>query len=70
MYEIQKGDPPTPVFRARKYPLHIMDIDEWFFVPDKTTEAISSHVHTIGKRLGRKFSLRKSEDGVVVTRIE
>jgi len=78
MFEVQKSAPPLPPakpYRARKYPLDTMEVGDWFFVPNKTTESLGSHVHTTGKKLGRKFSLAKGMNGngvhgVVVTRTE
>jgi hypothetical protein len=60
MFEVQHGDsslPERPI-RLRKYPLDTMEVGDWFFVPGKERNTIYSHVSTMGKRLGRKFSTR------------
>lgn len=63
MYTTQKHVPiPKPQRRTlgnlRKYPLNTMAVGEMFFVPDKATNSISTHVAATGAQLGRKFITR------------
>lgn len=62
MFKVQTGVPvPAPRKTAaprRKYPLDQMDVGGFFFVPDKKTNNISTHISTAGRKLGRKFITR------------
>jgi hypothetical protein len=45
-----------------------MRVGDMFFVPNRDRNALSSHVSTAGKKIGRKFATRltymhKTEDG-------
>jgi len=76
---------PPPRFRSRKYPLDTLVVGEWFFVPNKRSDQIASHVSHVGKRLGKRFSVlarrmsqhgdhwradAEGEVGVMVLRVE
>jgi hypothetical protein len=64
MFELQDNIPlPPPVrrprqARRRKYPFEDMTIGQHFFVEGKTKNTLGTHVTTVGKQLGRKFSTR------------
>lgn len=63
MYPTQKQVPiPKPQRAAtatrRKYPLNTMEVGEMFFVPDKQSNSISTHVAAEGAALRRKFATR------------
>jgi len=63
MFKLQRNIPvPAPVRDLsnikRRYPYHDMDVGEFFFVPNKTKNTLSSHASTVGHRLGRKFITR------------
>lgn len=62
MYEVQPNIPKPvvrkPRARARKYPLHEMDVGDSFFVPDRMKNNLMTFMSMEGKRLGRKFSTR------------
>lgn len=73
MYEVKKNIPQPKVVRAtaksrRKYPFEEMDVGDMFFVPNKVKNMLATHVSTVGKKLGRKFTTRlvtmvRGEDG-------
>jgi len=50
--------PPTKPARERKYPLDTMEVDDFFFVPEKLAATLSPHISRQGKLLKRKFTLR------------
>lgn len=63
MYEINKNvpkpaasQPPRP--SRRKYPFEEMAVGDMFFVPNRPRNTLATHVSTVGKQLGRKFSTR------------
>lgn len=63
MFELQRGVPIPPVKRSvtpvrRKYPFEDMQVGDFFFVDGKTKNTLGTHVSTVGKELGRKFSTR------------
>lgn len=64
MFELQDNIPlPPPVrrpriTRRRKYPFEDMEIGQHFFVEGKTKNTLGTHVTTVGKQLGKKFSTR------------
>jgi hypothetical protein len=64
MYELQDNIPlPPPVRRPRqagrrKYPFEDMEVGSFFFVEGKTKNTLGTHVTTVGKELGKKFSTR------------
>lgn len=63
-YKVHSGVPIPPVTRsgnrASKYPFATMEIGEMFFVPDPP-KTFSSQANAAGRRLGRKFSVRRIE---------
>ena len=64
MYEVQKKIPvPKMLVRGRrgptrKYPFETMKKGDMFFVPGKKRNTIATHVSTVGKELGVKFTSR------------
>jgi len=63
MYKIQDGVPkPKPVTsgssRRRKYPLDQLEVGQFFLVPHRTKNNLTTHVSTTGRKLGRTFSTR------------
>jgi len=62
MYKIQDGVPkPKPVAtssRRRKYPLDQLEVGQFFLVPHRTKNNLTTHVSTTGRKLGRTFSTR------------
>jgi hypothetical protein len=44
--------------KPRKYPLPQMEIDDMFFIPNKTKNTMSTYLSVMGRHLGRKFSSR------------
>jgi hypothetical protein len=64
MFELQDNIPlPPPVrrpraARRRKYPFEDMEVGQHFFVEGKLKNTLGTHVTTVGKQLGRKFSTR------------
>lgn len=65
MLSIIRGVPIPDVARPkapqrRKYPFEELEVGEMFFAPDKTRSGLATHVSAVGKKLGRKFSARKT----------
>lgn len=62
-FPVRYGIPLPPVRRPppkmlRKYPFETMEVGGSFLVPHKIKNTLSTHVSTVGKELGRKFSTR------------
>ena len=62
-YAIQKNVPIPSITRdpttvPRKYDYAAMAIGDFFFVPNKDKNTLSSHASAAGKKLGRKFLTR------------
>ena len=64
MYQLQSGAPapptirPTTKGRRKKYPFEQMKVKEYFFVPGKTKNTLGTHVYTVGRELGHKYTVR------------
>jgi hypothetical protein len=63
MFKLQSNFPIPPVRRSatpvrRKYPFETMEVGEMFFVEGKKKNTLGTHVSTVSKQLGRKFSTR------------
>ena len=63
MFKVQNDVPiPSPVRDLsnlkRLYPFHTMQVGQFFFVPNRTKNTLSSHASTIGVRLQCKFVTR------------
>jgi len=63
MFKVQKNvKVPAPVRSLanikRRYPYHSMEVGDFFFVPNKTKNTLSSRASTVGKKLERKFLTR------------
>jgi len=65
---------PIPNFRTAprksKYPWRDLEVGDSFLVPDTTSERFGPQAREAGLRLGRKFTVRKVEEGVRVWRTE
>jgi len=44
--------------RRRKYPLDQLEVGQFFLVPHRTKNNLTTHVSTTGRKLGRTFSTR------------
>lgn len=74
---IEPAAPVPPVTRSRKskYPWESLEIarkdssgelvGNWFRVAGTTTKKFSTQVYAAARRLGRKFTVRQIEDGVL-----
>lgn len=72
-FKIQKQVPIPSAVRdpdtiQRKYPYGRMDVGDFFFVPGKEKNTLSSHASAAGKKLSKKFITRltwavEDEDG-------
>lgn len=71
MYEIINDVPIPPVDRPqdrakaaahkrRKYPFEELEVGQGFFAPGKMSERVGTYASTMGKRLGRKFTVRRT----------
>ena len=75
MIQIDKNIPIPPRNRQGrnddKYPIRDLDVGDSFIMPAKNTNTASGYVRAAAKRLGdgRKFTVRKTEDGIRVWRI-
>ena len=62
MLKVNRNVPkPDPIRRSatrRKYPFDDLEVGDNFFVPNRSTNTLSTHVSTVGKQLGRVFSTR------------
>lgn len=60
-----------PLRRKRhSYPFKGLDVGEGFMAPaDKAPQDMSPQCAYWGKKLGRKFATRKTDDGVLVIRV-
>lgn len=63
MHEVQDGVPIPKALRPvtnarRKYPLNTMEVGEMFFVPNRDTNNLTTHVSAVGRKLDRKFTTR------------
>ena len=63
MHEVQKNVPVPKAVRPvtasrRKYPFEEMDVGDMFFVPNRTKNNLTTHVSSVGRKLGRKFATR------------
>lgn len=63
MYKVHSNVPlPAPARRAsgrRKYPFEDLEVGDYFFVPHRPRERMSTYVSTVSKQMGRKFSARQ-----------
>ena len=62
-FTIQKNVPIPSIVRdpssvSRKYDYAAMQVGDFFFVPGKDKNTLSSHASAAGKRLGRRFLTR------------
>lgn len=65
-FKIDKNVPMPAPYSRTKYPFRLMEIGDSFVIPDGVArQYISSYAANAGKRLGRKFSVRKAADGSV-----
>lgn len=55
--------------RKSKYPFAEMEMNDSFFVPERTTKQFAPTAYGAAKKLGRKFTLRNVEGGVRVWRV-
>lgn len=66
--------PPVPGVQVGgkkpQYPFKALEVGQSILVRDRTIHALSSLCCHLGKRLGRKFTLRTTAEGVRVWRIE
>ena len=55
-FDVKPGVAIPPPGRPPKYPFKTMAVDEMFFVPDKTTEIMSTYAALQGRKLDKKFT--------------
>ena len=80
MYEVHGDDSyGDPLFRLHgyfgnreyKYPLHLMKVGQWIFVPETDAKIASVRAYIATKNTQNiRFSVRKSNDGCKVTRVQ
>lgn len=61
MLSTQKNVPVAKTLRKprqRKYPFEEMAVGDMFFVPHRKKNNLTTHVSTVGKDLGKKFTTR------------
>lgn len=66
MYKIEKNVPVTThskAVRPSQYPFEEMEIGDSFRMPDTKRASVAVLAGRYGKRVGRKFTVRKQEDG-------
>ena len=70
MIEIDKNIPiPPKRNQTSKYPLSTMEVGDSFLVVGAVQARLSGSVGTVARRTGRKFTTRKTFEGVRVWRI-
>ena len=59
---LRKIPMPTASVRVtsvrRKYPFNELEVGDWFFVPDRPKNNLSTQASITGKKLGKQFSTR------------
>ncbi len=77
MFNIEKGVPMPPSRKTKmEYPFSQMQVGESFLIPSEGAEArlarsrVESAARTAGRRLGAKFTVRITPEGVRVWRVE
>lgn len=68
-YKIDRGIPLPTGYFGRKYPYADLAVGESFLDPHGNNQSISSGSSYAGKKLGRKFSVRKTSEGIRCWRI-
>lgn len=68
-YVIEKGVPLPANFRRDRYPFGAMEVGDSFAVPTRKVRAAISSASQHGKRTGRKYVSRKSDDGIRIWRV-
>lgn len=68
--KIEKGV-PAPRYRGRyKYPWEVLEVGDSFLVGEGLYGTVMAGAQYQGKKLGKRFVVRKVEDGVRVWRVE
>lgn len=61
--------PKSVAGRHSKYPWDALEINDSFFIADRTTKKFASTVYGVSKRTGKKFTCRAVDGGVRVWRL-
>lgn len=48
----------TLAFKSRKYPFDKLEVGDWFFLPGRTKNNLSTYACTVSKKLGKTFATR------------
>lgn len=67
--KIDKGIPLPPRGGRQRYPWQEMEVGDSFFVEGASVRSLSAAAAQVGRRSGRKFSLRTVEGGVRCWRV-
>ena len=69
-YEIRKGVPipSSKTGRNAKYPWHQMEVGDSFVFNGEARERAQTAASQAGRRYNKKFSVRKTEEGIVCWR--
>lgn len=69
MIQIETGVPVPKHSPLRRYPFSDLAVSESFLVTDSNSNSICANASRTGKKLGRKFHVRKTKDGIRVWRV-
>lgn len=68
-YKIESGIPVPKMSKPMKYPLSEMKIGESFLVTDKKIANLRAYIYNISKKMGMKFKVMATEEGIRVWRV-
>ncbi len=70
MYKIEKNVPPPKAVRKRKWPFSELEVGDSTLILQEERNAAAKAACWYGKRSGKRFALRKVDDGVRIWRVE
>lgn len=70
MLEIEKNIPMPEIPVKREFPYQNLEVGDSFFVEGIKNQLMLNRNYLEGKRLGRKFTLRREGNGVRIWRIQ
>lgn len=69
MIKVDEAVPmPTGIF-TRKYPYADLEVGQSFLAPEANHNSIRAGASQYGKKLSRRFSVRKTQEGIRVWRV-
>lgn len=68
-YKLENNIPAPKAHHACKYPLGTMEVGDSFVAPESEASKLRNASHTYGKKKGRKYVTRTTDEGVRVWRV-